>query len=78
MLQLQRRRSTRPAVIFVLHSPCAAAHEEKQTEAYENDCETYQEAKEALTHCGIECHREKLRAVIEKVNHVVPPRGSGV
>lgn len=76
-LQLQRRRSARPVLIFVLHSSRASVQEEEQAEAYQNDCETYQKAEEALTHCGIECHREELCAVIEKVNHVVPPRRSG-
>jgi len=76
-LQLQRRRSARPALILVLHSSRASVQEEEQTEANQNDCETYQKAEEALTHCGIECHREELRAVLEKVNHVAPPRRSG-
>jgi len=75
-LQLQRRRSARPALIFVLHSSRALAQGEEQAEAYKNDCKTYQKAEEALTHCSIECHREELRTVIEKVNHVVPPRRS--
>ena len=77
-LQLQRRRSARPATIFVLQSSRASVQEEEQAEAYQNDCETYQKAEEALTQCSIECHSEELSAITEKVNHVLPPRRSGV
>ena len=77
-LQLQRRRSARPATIFVLQSSRASVQEEEQAEAKQNDCETYQKAEEALTQCSIECHSEELSAITEKVNHVLPPRRSGV